>query len=423
VRQGPLRLGYATHRDRSSPDGARRIDDPWRRCAGRRPIAAVAPGFRDIQAATASARSAASPRRAAPTRRSTSSRRWCGRLRQQQRRHLRPGLPLPHRLRPQPDLRHLGRHPGLRVGRAGRRHARHRRQPHRRPPGLRLAAEEAAAQGAKLIVADPRRIDLVRSPHVEAAYHLPLRPGTNVAFVNALAHVIVTEGLSTKAFRRERCETSRSLPGRLHRRPEHSPEATEHHRHPGADCAAPPAVCHGAATARSTTASASPSTARARRWSWAWPTSPCSPATRPRGRRRQPAARPEQRAGLVRHGLLPARAARLPPRVRSPRCASIRERLGRHAAGRAGPAHPQHVRRGDRRSFKGSTSRARTSPSPTPTPSTSRRRCARWSWSSCRTCSSTRRRGSRTSSCRAPRSWRRTAPSPTPSAASTGCAR
>ncbi len=36
-------------------------------------------------------------------------------------------------------------------------------------------------EGAKLIVIDPRRIDLVRTPHVEAAYHLPIRPGTNVA--------------------------------------------------------------------------------------------------------------------------------------------------------------------------------------------------------------------------------------------------
>ncbi len=45
-----------------------------------------------------------------------------GGVRQQQRRHLRAGLPLPHRLRAQADVRHLGRHPGLRVGRAGRRH-------------------------------------------------------------------------------------------------------------------------------------------------------------------------------------------------------------------------------------------------------------------------------------------------------------
>ncbi|KAB0537242.1 formate dehydrogenase major subunit [Pseudochrobactrum saccharolyticum] len=61
-------------------------------------------------------------------------------------------------------------------------------------------------QGAKLIVIDPRRIDLVRSPHIEAAHHLALRPGTNVAIMTALAHVIVTEGLQDDAFIRERCE-------------------------------------------------------------------------------------------------------------------------------------------------------------------------------------------------------------------------
>ena len=61
-------------------------------------------------------------------------------------------------------------------------------------------------QGAKLIVIDPRRIDLVRSPHVEAAHHLALQPGTNVAVLTAMAHVIVTEGLCDEAFIRERCE-------------------------------------------------------------------------------------------------------------------------------------------------------------------------------------------------------------------------
>ena len=61
-------------------------------------------------------------------------------------------------------------------------------------------------QGARLIVVDPRRTDIVRSPHVEAAYHLPLRPGTNVAVVTAMAHVIVTEGLVDEAFIRERCD-------------------------------------------------------------------------------------------------------------------------------------------------------------------------------------------------------------------------
>ncbi|MFG1419486.1 formate dehydrogenase subunit alpha [Xanthobacter sp. V0B-10] len=61
-------------------------------------------------------------------------------------------------------------------------------------------------EGAKLIVVDPRRTDIVRSPHVEAAFHLPLKPGTNVAIVTALAHVIVTEGLVNEAFVRERCD-------------------------------------------------------------------------------------------------------------------------------------------------------------------------------------------------------------------------
>ncbi len=61
-------------------------------------------------------------------------------------------------------------------------------------------------QGAKLIVIDPRRTDLVRSPHIEAEHHLPLRPGTNVAVLTAMAHTIVTESLADEAFIRERCD-------------------------------------------------------------------------------------------------------------------------------------------------------------------------------------------------------------------------
>src|SRR5215467_1969678 len=61
-------------------------------------------------------------------------------------------------------------------------------------------------EGARLIVIDPRRIDLVRTPHVEAAYHLPLLPGTNVAVLTALAHVVVKEGLVDEKFVRERCD-------------------------------------------------------------------------------------------------------------------------------------------------------------------------------------------------------------------------
>ena len=60
--------------------------------------------------------------------------------------------------------------------------------------------------GAKLIVADPRAIELVRTPHIEAAFHLPVRPGTNVAFINAMAHVVVREGLLDDEFIKERCD-------------------------------------------------------------------------------------------------------------------------------------------------------------------------------------------------------------------------
>ncbi|MCC0048831.1 MAG: formate dehydrogenase subunit alpha [Rhodobiaceae bacterium] len=62
-------------------------------------------------------------------------------------------------------------------------------------------------EGAQLIVADPRRTELVRSPHIKAAHHLQLRPGTNVALMNAIGHVVVTEGLVDEAFVAERCET------------------------------------------------------------------------------------------------------------------------------------------------------------------------------------------------------------------------
>jgi len=83
-------------------------------------------------------------------------------------------------------------------------------------------------EGAKLIVADPRRIDLVDGPHLKADYHLPLRPGTNVALINALAHVVVTENLVAEAFVAERCEPVSFAQWReFVAREENSPEATE----------------------------------------------------------------------------------------------------------------------------------------------------------------------------------------------------
>ena len=81
-------------------------------------------------------------------------------------------------------------------------------------------------QGAKLIVIDPRRIDLVRSPHIEAVAHIQLRPGTNVAVLTSLAHVIVTEGLFDEAFVRERCDWDEFQDwAAFVSDPKHSPEA------------------------------------------------------------------------------------------------------------------------------------------------------------------------------------------------------
>jgi formate dehydrogenase major subunit len=83
-------------------------------------------------------------------------------------------------------------------------------------------------QGARLIVIDPRRIDLVRSPHIEADYHLPLKPGTNVAMINAIAHVIVTEGLVDEDYVRERCDLGDFESwARFIADERHSPEAVE----------------------------------------------------------------------------------------------------------------------------------------------------------------------------------------------------
>jgi formate dehydrogenase major subunit len=84
-------------------------------------------------------------------------------------------------------------------------------------------------EGAHLIILDPRRIDLVKSPHVEADYHLPLLPGTNVAIINALAHVVVSEGLVNEEFVKERCDLVAFEQWRKFIAEErNSPEAMEH---------------------------------------------------------------------------------------------------------------------------------------------------------------------------------------------------
>ncbi|AAU91344.1 formate dehydrogenase, alpha subunit [Methylococcus capsulatus str. Bath] len=59
----------------------------------------------------------------------------------------------------------------------------------------------------QLILMDPRRTELAR----HAAYHLPFRPDSDVALLNALLHVIVTEGLVDEEFVRLRTENYEAL--------------------------------------------------------------------------------------------------------------------------------------------------------------------------------------------------------------------
>ncbi|HCE07963.1 MAG TPA: formate dehydrogenase subunit alpha [Oxalobacteraceae bacterium] len=81
-------------------------------------------------------------------------------------------------------------------------------------------------QGAKLIVIDPRTTEMVKSPHVEADYHLKLMPGTNVAVITAMAHVIMSEDLFDAGFIAARCEEQSFLDWQAFvLRPDNSPEA------------------------------------------------------------------------------------------------------------------------------------------------------------------------------------------------------
>ncbi|QGG80450.1 formate dehydrogenase subunit alpha [Litorivicinus lipolyticus] len=73
-------------------------------------------------------------------------------------------------------------------------------------PVFASALRRRLRQGARLIVADPREIDLLNTPHTQGSHHLPLRPGTNVAMINALAHVVVTEGFEDLDFIQGRCD-------------------------------------------------------------------------------------------------------------------------------------------------------------------------------------------------------------------------
>ena len=164
-------------------------------------------------------------------------------------------------------------------------------------------------EGAKLIVVDPRRIDMVRMPHVEAEHHLPLRPGTNVAVLTALAHVIVTEGLVDQDFVRERCDAEAFADwAAFVAEPRNSPEAVEKASGVPAQTIREAARLYAGARngaiyyGLGVTEHSQGSTAVMALANLAMATGNIG---RP-GVGDQPAAWAEQRAGKLRHGLLPA---------------------------------------------------------------------------------------------------------------------
>lgn len=69
-------------------------------------------------------------------------------------------------------------------------------------PVLGARIRQRAFAGVPLVVIDPRRIELADL----AVSHLQLRPGTNVALLNAIAKTIVEEGLTDEDYLRARCE-------------------------------------------------------------------------------------------------------------------------------------------------------------------------------------------------------------------------
>src|SRR5690554_6838343 len=74
-------------------------------------------------------------------------------------------------------------------------------------PVIGAKLKQALRKGTKLIVADPRKIELSRYADV----YLQIKPGTNVALLNGMMNVILNEGLEDEDFIRERTENFEEL--------------------------------------------------------------------------------------------------------------------------------------------------------------------------------------------------------------------
>jgi predicted molibdopterin-dependent oxidoreductase YjgC len=74
-------------------------------------------------------------------------------------------------------------------------------------PVIGAKIRQALRNGTRIIVADPRKIDLA----VDAEVFLQIKPGTNVALLNGMMHVILKENLHNKEFIEARTENFEKL--------------------------------------------------------------------------------------------------------------------------------------------------------------------------------------------------------------------
>jgi formate dehydrogenase major subunit len=219
-------------------------------------------------------------------------------------------------------------------------------------------------EGASLIVVDPRRIDLVRMPHVAAQYHLALQPGTNVAVLNALAHVIVTEGLAKEDYVRARCDVAEYEKWKAFiSLPKNSPEAMAKVTGvPAARFAAPRAYSRKGRTRRSTTASRFGAQPRVDDRHGHRESRDVHGNIGREGVGVNPLRGQNNVQGCCGHGLVPARAAGLPPRQRRPPCASCSATNGAWSSSPTPAcASPNMFDAASRANSRRSTCKARTS--------------------------------------------------------------
>ena len=259
--KGRFAFGYATHQDRiTTPMIRDNIDEPWRRsCPGTRPSPMPPGDLRDIQqkhgrnsiGAITSSRCTNEETylvqklvRAAFGNNNVDT---CARVC-----HSPTGYGL------KSHAGRIGRHAGLRLGGASRRGLVIGANPTDAHPVFASRLKRRLREGARLIVVDPRRIDLVESPHVHADYHLPLRPGTNVAVhqrdgARDRQRGPGGRGVHRRALRPGVLRTSGASSSAIRATLPETGGGSDRHR-AGANCARPRGSMPPAATARSTTA-------------------------------------------------------------------------------------------------------------------------------------------------------------------------